>query len=250
MKFTNTLIALATFSATLAQSGSGVTTRYWDCCKESCGWSGKASVTAPVQSCDINNNPLSDNNVQSGCNGGGAYACANHSPFAVSDSLAYGFAAVSIQGGSESTWCCQCYELTFTSGAVSGQKMVVQATNTGGDLGSNHFDLMIPGGGVGAFPQGCVAQYGAPSTGWGAQYGGVSRFVTPDQSIRRERFNVSHLYKACPIAPSFPQHFKQAASGVSHGSKEQTTLRSYFNKSVAQLRSLILASVPGSDEDN
>ena len=26
---------------------NGVTTRYWDCCKASCGWSGKASVTNP-----------------------------------------------------------------------------------------------------------------------------------------------------------------------------------------------------------
>ncbi|KAG8791364.1 hypothetical protein FRC12_009419 [Ceratobasidium sp. 428] len=145
----STLTLVALFGVAHAQSGSGVTTRYWDCCKESCGWNGKASVSAPVQSCDINNNPLSDNNVQSGCNGGGAYACANHSPFVVNDSLSYGFAAVNIQGGSESSWCCQCYELTFTSGPVSGKKLVVQATNTGGDLGNNHFDLMIPGGGVG-----------------------------------------------------------------------------------------------------
>ena len=39
--------------------------------------------------------------------------------------------------------------LTFTSGPVSGKKMVVQVTNTGGDLGDNHFDLQMPGGGVG-----------------------------------------------------------------------------------------------------
>ncbi|ELU42759.1 glycosyl hydrolase family 45 domain-containing protein [Rhizoctonia solani AG-1 IA] len=96
------------------------------------------------------------------------------SPWAVNDSLSYGFAAVKLQGGAESTWCCQCYELTFTSGPVSGKKMIVQTTNTGGDLGNNHFDLMIPGGGVGIFGQGCASQYGAPSTGWGAQYGGVS----------------------------------------------------------------------------
>ncbi|KAJ8701844.1 hypothetical protein PTI98_000593 [Pleurotus ostreatus] len=49
--------------------------------------------------------------------------------------------------------------------------MVVQATNTGGDLGSNHFDLLMPGGGVGIF-NGCPAQFG--SWNGGAQYGGVS----------------------------------------------------------------------------
>ncbi|CAF4848432.1 unnamed protein product, partial [Rotaria sp. Silwood2] len=30
---------------------NGVTTRYWDCCKASCGWTGKASVTNPVKTC-------------------------------------------------------------------------------------------------------------------------------------------------------------------------------------------------------
>lgn len=49
----------------------------------------------------------------------------------------------------------------------------MQATNTGSDLGSNHFDLAIPGGGVGIF-NGCTAEWGAPSGGWGAQYGGIS----------------------------------------------------------------------------
>ncbi|KAF8597451.1 glycoside hydrolase [Ceratobasidium sp. AG-I] len=165
---------ISALTAVEGQSGTGVTTRYWDCCKESCGWSGKASVTGPVKSCDKNNNPLSDFNAKSSCDGGSAYACASHSPFAVDSSLAYGFAAARLQGGSESTWCCQCYQLTFTSGPVAGQKMIVQTTNTGGDLGNNHFDIMIPGGGVGLFGQGCASQYGAPSTGWGSQYGGIS----------------------------------------------------------------------------
>ncbi|KAF8741767.1 Glycoside hydrolase family 45 protein, partial [Rhizoctonia solani] len=186
MIFSTVLVTLTALGAVSAQSGSGQTTRYWDCCKESCGWSGKASVSAPVQSCGINNNPLSDNNVQSGCNGGGAYACANHSPFAVNDSLAYGFAAVNIQGGTESSWCCQCYELTFTSGPVSGQKMIVQTTNTGGDLGNVRsirpgLTQLIKDNRIRIFGQGCAAQYGAPSTGWGAQYGGVSSIAECSQ---------------------------------------------------------------------
>jgi hypothetical protein len=37
--------------------------------------------------------------------------------------------------------------LTFTSGPVAGKKMIVQTTNTGGDLGQNHFDIAMPGGG-------------------------------------------------------------------------------------------------------
>lgn len=51
--------------------------------------------------------------------------------------------------------------------------MIVQATNTGGDLGSNQFDLAIPGGGVGIF-NACTDEYNAPPSGWGAQYGGIS----------------------------------------------------------------------------
>lgn len=128
----------------------------------------------------------------SGCTSGGtSYTCADNAPWAVSDSLAYGFAAVHISGGTESTWCCQCYQLTFTSGPASGKSLVVQATNTGGDLNTNQFDLLIPGGGVGIF-NGCANQYGSWNGGkpfltgnifgriliqfciTGAQYGGVS----------------------------------------------------------------------------
>lgn len=59
-----------------------------------------------------------------------------------------GFAAVSASG---SPPCCQCYELTFTSTslATSGKKMIVQATNTGGDVSATQFDIAMPGGGFG-----------------------------------------------------------------------------------------------------
>ncbi|KAI8147589.1 RlpA-like double-psi beta-barrel-protein domain-containing protein-containing protein [Fennellomyces sp. T-0311] len=154
-------------------SGSGSTTRYWDCCKASCGWDGKADVTSPVGSCAANGVTLVDSNTQSGCVGGSAYMCNDNQPWAVSDDLAYGFAAASIAGKDEAGWCCGCYELTFSSGPVSGKKMVVQVTNTGGDLGSNHFDLQIPGGGVGIF-NGCETQWNSPTDGWGQRYGGLS----------------------------------------------------------------------------
>lgn len=135
---------LASGAAAQAQ-GSGSTTRYWDCCKPSCAWPGKGFSQGPVQTCDKNDNPLSDNGAtKSGCdNGGGAYMCSSQAPWAVSDSLAYGFSAVRIAGQTENQWCCACYELTFTSGPVNGKKMIVQATNTGGDLGQNHFDLAV-----------------------------------------------------------------------------------------------------------
>lgn len=152
---------------------TGKSTRYWDCCKPSCAWSGKASVSNPVRTCARDGITVVSSNTKSGCDGGSAYMCNSQQPWAVNSTLSYGFAAVNIPGGTESTWCCSCYELTFISGTVSGKKMIVQATNTGGDLGEGHFDLQIPGGGVGIF-NGCTAQYNAPSEGWGSRYGGVT----------------------------------------------------------------------------
>ncbi|KAF4976437.1 hypothetical protein FZEAL_6875, partial [Fusarium zealandicum] len=165
-----TLLALAAPLAVHAASGNGHSTRYWDCCKPSCSWGGKASVSAPVLTCDKNDNPLTDANAPSGCNGGSAFTCSNNSPWAVNDKLAYGFAATKLAGGSEGSWCCACYALTFTDGPVKGKTMVVQSTNTGGDLGENHFDIQMPGGGVGIF-DGCSPQWGRLA---GAQYGGIS----------------------------------------------------------------------------
>jgi hypothetical protein len=49
--------------------------------------------------------------------------------------------------------------LTFTSGPVTGKRMIVQVTTTGNDLGSDQFNLAIPGGGEGS-TQGCTKQYG------------------------------------------------------------------------------------------
>ncbi|KAI4957693.1 hypothetical protein J4E86_004832 [Alternaria arbusti] len=169
------LLALTTGLATVSAQSTGKTTRYWDCCKGSCAWAGKAPVTKPIATCDKNDNPLTNLNAKSGCESGGgeAYMCTDQSPWAVNDDLAYGFAAVKLAGKTESDWCCACYEMTFTSGPVSGKKMIVQTTNTGGDLGDNHFDIAMPGGGVGIF-NACTAQFGAPPNGWGQQYGGIS----------------------------------------------------------------------------
>jgi hypothetical protein len=140
------LALLPFYLAASQSSGTGATTRYWDCCKPSCAWPKKANlVGGPVGTCDKNDNPLNDGgNTRSGCDSGGnAYMCSNHAPWAVNETTSYGWAAVRISGGNEGSWCCACYELTFTSGPVQGKKMIVQATNTGGDLGQNHFDIAV-----------------------------------------------------------------------------------------------------------
>ena len=144
-----------------AQSGSGTSTRYWyftlhflqpsflhkcipsfltpicrDCCKPSCAWP-MAGITSPVKTCDASDKPLLDTEAKSGNQGGTAYMCSDQTPWAINKDLAYGFAAV----GGGSPQCCACYQLTFTSTVLAGKRMIVQATNTGNDLSSTHFDL-------------------------------------------------------------------------------------------------------------
>lgn len=158
------------FRATYSQH-SNSHCRYWDCCKPSCAWPGKADVSNPTFTCDIKDNPLSNYEAVSGCESGGtAFTCTDQAPWAANSLVSYGFAATSISGGTESSWCCACYALTFTSGKAKGKVMLVQSVNTGGDLSGNQFDLQIPGGGTGIF-DGCTAEFGGS---WGAQYGGVS----------------------------------------------------------------------------
>ncbi|CAF1292597.1 unnamed protein product [Rotaria sordida] len=154
---------------------SGTTTRYWDCCKPSCSWSGKVSGSnSYVKSCRKDGSSVFDHsNAVSGCEGGEAFPCNNQKPWAINDQLAYGFAAASIPGLNERDRCCACYKLDFTSGPVSGKTMIVQVTNSGDDLKPHQFDLQIPGGGVGKF-NGCTTQWNAPGNGWGERYGGVS----------------------------------------------------------------------------
>lgn len=85
------LAAVLSAGSVSAQSGSGQTTRYWDCCKASCGWPGKGSLKkGPITSCDRNDSPLSDGgNTKSSCdNGGGAYMCSSQQPWAVNSTLA------------------------------------------------------------------------------------------------------------------------------------------------------------------
>lgn len=147
---------------------SGKTTRYWDCCKPSCSWSGKASVSKEVVTCKKDGTSvLSDANAKSVCDGGETFMCSNQQPF-YENGMSYGFAATHISGGSERSWCCACYQIQ----ASGGRSIVVQVTNTGSDLGSNHFDIQIPGGGFGIF-DGCTKQWGASEATWGARYGGV-----------------------------------------------------------------------------
>nr|BAF57445.1 putative glycosyl hydrolase family45 [uncultured symbiotic protist of Mastotermes darwiniensis] len=157
-------------AGTVGLSGSGKTTRYWDCCKPSCSWTKKAAVDHVVNSCTASGQHDTTTDLKSGCDGGPSYACFDQAPWAVDSSYFMGTAAATV--ASESTICCGCFELTFTSGQPQGKKMLVQVTNTGSDVGNGQFDLLIPGGGVGIF-DGCSKQFPG-SYQWGQRYGGVT----------------------------------------------------------------------------
>ena len=150
------------------------TTRYWDCCKPSAAWPGKASFKAgPIKSCAKDGKTVVDANTPNACSGGSSYMCGSQQPWAVDANLAYGFAAVRLAGKTEGETACACYELKFTNGPVANKTLVVQSIGNGSNPNGNNFELLIPGGGVGIF-NGCQSQYGAPADGWGSRYGGIS----------------------------------------------------------------------------
>ncbi|TDL17211.1 glycoside hydrolase [Rickenella mellea] len=152
---------------------AGTTTTTWDCCEPACGYTSNLSSGAkgPVKSCSKSNGkPASD--AQNACfasSGDLAYSCSSYQPIIVNSTFSYGFAG---HGNTATATCCKCYQFTWTSGAAKGKLMIVQAINAGG-ITDVDFDIYTPGGGVGDF-NACTSQYGAPSGGWGRQYGGVT----------------------------------------------------------------------------
>ncbi|CAH1103745.1 unnamed protein product [Psylliodes chrysocephalus] len=158
-------------------SGDGVTTRYWDCCAPACAWYGaiKTKNGIPVQTCKtdgVTNSTVADN-AQSGCvEGGVAFTCNNQQPYLKNATLSYGFAAASFSGGLDTSKCCSCFLLSF-KGQLAGKQMLVQNQDTGMYLRQNHFDLHIPGGGVGLSNLGCMHQWNTGPDGWGDRINGV-----------------------------------------------------------------------------
>lgn len=158
--------------------GSGWATRYWDCCKPSCSWNENAGGHTSKQ-CDAKGqNTLNDAGAGSVCNGGPAATCLSQIPFTINgcSDYAFAFAAVPASNGGQ---CGKCFQLTFTgegkysndanNRAIKGKKLIIMVTNVGHDVEQGQFDIMIPGGGVGAFN-------GCSQMGWGnqgKQYGGL-----------------------------------------------------------------------------
>ena len=157
--------------------GSGWATRYWDCCMPSCSWNENAGGnTAKV--CDAKGKNTIGNGSGSICSGGQGTTCLSQIPFTVDGctEMGFAFAAVPASNGGQ---CGKCFQLTFTGkgkystdgnhNAIKGKKLIIMVTNVGHDVEQGQFDIMIPGGGVGAFN-------GCSQMGWGSQgeqYGGL-----------------------------------------------------------------------------
>lgn len=150
----------------------------------------------PVQSCNIEDKPT-DMAAGTGCNGGTAYQCSNQQPWAINDTMSYGYAGVFItpdltHGGIEGAWCCACYQLDFTEEPLKGKSMIVQASNTAYDITTtNRFSLavssfilrgtsyskadflQVPGGNT-TSTNACAQQYGVDQSVFGEVMAGVS----------------------------------------------------------------------------
>ena len=170
------------------RSGQGWGSRYWDCCKPHCAWSGKGGPIA--KTCNAQQQPLTkgDDMVKSICDGGPAGLCNSQAPFAINKDLAYAFAAG--PGNSYAGSCGSCFLLTFDgnsrhttdarTAALKGKQMVIMISNIGYDVENGQFDMMIPGGGVGAF-NGCSALWGINNLG--AQHGGFLKDCGGDKKV-------------------------------------------------------------------
>lgn len=215
---------------------NGWTTRFWNCCKQSCSWPQNHVFGDPITPyCDQYNRRQPRGYAKNGCQSSAAssgYTCFNQAPWSddVDSDLSFGFVSAS----SSFAKCNHCYELDFSSSAgkldssdvgsrrlaAAGKRMIVQAVNVGEGLARGEFGLLIPGGGLGNAWKGCYAQWNLkqrPGLDIGLKFGGMlSRCqgcanpgtgCVPDRSKSHEalRACVKAMCNATFGAPEWPQ---------------------------------------------
>ena len=126
----------------------------------------------------------------------GVFTCTDMAPIQVTENLSYAYVAGTADGK-----CGKCYHLQYdghfknemennppreSHKALKGKHMVVMASNIGmdvaggeADLPAGQFDLMVPGGGVGAFDALTLQVNKGAGFNWGAGFGG---FLTECQN--------------------------------------------------------------------
>lgn len=182
---------------TASNAKSGWATRYWDACKPHCSWRENIDTNAVpfsiCRNCSFNNEEipaftLSPNvsqywsgyeGTKNSCDGGVAYTCFDMAPIAINDTLAYAFGAAP---GADESSCGKCFQLQFDGHGKNGDKqahtllkgktLILMSSNIGHDVGSGQIDVMIPGGGVGAFDA-LSKQIGVAKDDLGVGFGGL-----------------------------------------------------------------------------
>jgi hypothetical protein len=159
---------------------NGTTTRYWDCCMPSCSWKANAGGKNPVKVCGKDGTSVVSESSRNACENGGGFMCYWGAPWSVSDSVSFGYVAYN------GVACGTCYQLDFTGGAANGKSMIVQVINIGG-LAAGQFDILIPGGGVGAM-NACNANGNMwNGLNLGDQYGGLLKSCGNDCNCAKQK---------------------------------------------------------------
>jgi hypothetical protein len=152
----------------------------------SCSWKNNAGGKSPVKVCNKDGTSFTSESARNACDGGGGFMCYWGAPWAVSNTVSYGYAAYN------GVACGTCFQLDFTGEGVNasglkGKSMIVQAINIG-SIAGGQFDLLIPGGGVGVM-NACNAngnQWGS-SIDVGSQYGGLLAECKSDPSCMQQK---------------------------------------------------------------
>ena len=213
----------------LSNGKTGWSSRYWDACKPHCSWLSSVDTTSEetyqaggtvARNCNIHDVEvpaftlghavqqywMGYEGTNSACvneNAGGTYTCTDMAPIQVNENLSYGYVAA--PGGQFGGGCGKCFHLQFNGGnhandvkathkALKGKHMIVMASNIGYDVDEGQYDMLVPGGGVGAF-NALSMQIGVPASGLGANGGG---FLTECQASLGWD-NTVEAYQECVI---------------------------------------------------
>ena len=209
---------------------TGWSSRYWDACKPHCSWLSSVDTTSEktyeagmtvARNCNIHDVEVPaftlSHTVQqywmgfegtnSACDtkdSTGTFTCSDMAPIAVNENLSYGYVAGS--GSLYQYGCGKCYHLQYNGGnhandvkathkALKGKHIVVMVSNIGYDVEEGQFDMLVPGGGVGAFDA-LSTMLGVSKSDLGAGSGG---FLTEcQQSLGWD--NTVESYQKCVIA--------------------------------------------------
>ena len=185
------------------ETGSGFASRYWDCCKPSCSW--KENTQNLASQCSNKGTTKStDWGAKSVCDGGPMATCISQIPFTIEGCSNIGFAFAAVPTNAA---CGRCFELSFTGEGkyettlnhkkLKGKKLIVMASNIGYDVNHQQFDIMIPGGGYGAF-DGCSSLMGW-SGNMGERYGGLLSVCENEAGYDGSEEQVYNRRKECLV---------------------------------------------------